>query len=62
MFLELEASIRFRAERKTERLYRTKEEAAGFQTSDRVRKDELGQSIEQALENIQKIVWIRLSD
>ena len=55
MLRELEASIRTRAELETERLHRLKEEAAGFQTPDRAREDELRQSMEQAREDIREI-------
>jgi exonuclease SbcC len=55
MLLELEASIRTRAELETERLHRLKEDAAGFQTPDRSREDELRLSMEQAREDIREI-------
>jgi DNA repair protein SbcC/Rad50 len=55
MLRELEASIRTRAERETERLHRLKEEAAGFQTPDSVRLEALRQSMEQAGEDIREI-------
>ncbi|MCX5881585.1 MAG: AAA family ATPase, partial [Deltaproteobacteria bacterium] len=56
MLQELEASIRTRAELETERLHRLKEDAAGFQTPDRAREDEIRQSMEQAREDVREIV------
>jgi exonuclease SbcC len=55
MLIEMEASIRTQAERETERLYRLKEEAAGFQTPDRVQEDALRQAMEQTREDIRVI-------
>ncbi len=55
MLQELEASIRTRAELETERLHRLKEDAAGFQTPDRAREEEIRQSQEQAREDIREI-------
>jgi exonuclease SbcC len=52
---EMEASIRTQAERETERLYRLKEEAAGFQTPDRVNEDATLQVLDQAREDIHEI-------
>ena len=52
---ELEESIRTRADLETERLHRLKEDAAGFQTPDRVRMDDVRQSLEQAREDIREI-------
>jgi exonuclease SbcC len=52
---EMEESIRTRAERETERLDRLKEDAAGFQTPDRTRIDQIRQSMEQAREDIREI-------
>ena len=52
---EMEESIRTRAERETGRLDRLKEDAAGFQTPDRARIDQIRQSMEQAREDIREI-------
>lgn len=55
MFQELEVSIRTRAELETERLHRLKEDAAGFQTPDSAREEEIRQAREQAREDIREI-------
>jgi DNA repair protein SbcC/Rad50 len=55
MLRELEASIRTRAELETERLHRLKEDAAGFQTPERTREDEIRQSMEQARDDIREL-------
>jgi DNA repair protein SbcC/Rad50 len=52
---DMEASIRSQSELETERLNRLKEEAAGFQTPDRGRVDELRQFMEQAREDSREI-------
>lgn len=52
---DMEESIRSCAERETDRLHRLKEDAAGFQTPDRARIDQIRQSLEQSQEDIREI-------